>query len=79
MQLYSNFNDEVIVLLLKVLKDAIDFRAAAVVHKQSVAIPGASCDALLNFEGSRTNRKNLRLETTVKPLLCEYMDEKLRN
>jgi hypothetical protein len=39
MQLYSNFNDEVIVLLLKVLKDAIDFRAAAAVHKQSVANP----------------------------------------
>jgi len=52
---------DVIVLLVKVLKDAPDFRAAAVVSQSvSKLVPGASCDIVSLLKEAELVERQLR-------------------
>ena len=54
-------NFDVIVLLVKVLKDVPDFRAAAALSEAiSKIIPGASCDIASLLQEAAQIEKNLR-------------------
>lgn len=56
-----SMNFDVIVLLVKVLKDSLDFRAAAAVSKTiSKLVPGASCDIPSLLKEAELIEKNLK-------------------